>query len=161
MSKSYRLCEREQIILIDGYKMLRMELEAQPAWMLEWNGVHSWVTSLFQWCSKRRINPPHSLWKKKKSTTSGLWWRLIQDNRQRRWRLTYIQYTRKSNHKYAPGALTTENTCLFKKILTTPLTFTFYLQSRYHYNIKEVAKLSLANLTFQGDFLHLRPKETE
>ena len=36
-----RLREREQISLIDGYKMLRMELEAQQARALEWNGVHS------------------------------------------------------------------------------------------------------------------------
>lgn len=35
------LCEREQISLIDGYKMLRMELEAQQARALKWNGVHS------------------------------------------------------------------------------------------------------------------------
>lgn len=56
-----RLCEGEQISLIDGYKMLRTELEVQRARALEWNGVHSWVTSLFQWCSKRRINPPNSL----------------------------------------------------------------------------------------------------
>lgn len=36
-----RLCEGEQISLIDGYKMLRTELEAQQAKALEWNGVHS------------------------------------------------------------------------------------------------------------------------
>lgn len=36
-----RLCEGEQISLIDGYKMLRTELEAQQARALEWNGVHS------------------------------------------------------------------------------------------------------------------------
>lgn len=35
------LREREQISLIDGYKMLRMELGAQQARVLEWNGVHS------------------------------------------------------------------------------------------------------------------------
>lgn len=36
-----QLREREQISLIDGYKMLRMELEAQQARALEWKGVHS------------------------------------------------------------------------------------------------------------------------
>lgn len=45
MRKARAFCgyvrEREQISLIDGYKMLRMELEAQQARALEWNGVHS------------------------------------------------------------------------------------------------------------------------
>lgn len=36
-----RRCEGEQISLIDGYKMLRTELEALQARALEWNGVHS------------------------------------------------------------------------------------------------------------------------
>jgi len=126
---------REQISLIDGYKMLRMELEAQQANALEWNGVHSWVTSLFQWCSKRRINPPNSLWKKIQpqagdgdSTT---------DSRLRHLRLTHIQYARKSNHKSAPGIVTTKNTHQTAKPLQTSffssLTFTFYPQWRYHW----------------------------
>lgn len=42
-----QLCDREskrageQISLIDGYKMLRTELQAQQARASEWNGVHS------------------------------------------------------------------------------------------------------------------------
>lgn len=72
---------REQISLIDVYKMVRREVdkswmrrERERARVLEWNGVHSWVTRLFQWCSKRKINLlTTALWKR--YNRRGLWWK--------------------------------------------------------------------------------------
>lgn len=91
-------CEREQIILIDGYKMLRMELQARQARPLEWNGVHSWVTSLFQWCSKRQINPANCLCKIQSQTCGGDSYKTTGTSL-RHWGLTHIQYVRKCSHK--------------------------------------------------------------
>lgn len=99
-----RLRESEPISLIDGYKMLRMELETQQARALEWNGVHSWVTSLFQWCSKRRINPPNSLWKQIQPQACDGDSYKTTDRRLRHWRLTHIQ----CDHKSTPGIVNSE-----------------------------------------------------
>lgn len=134
MSKSYGLCAREQIILIDGYKMLRMELRAQRGWALEWNGVHSWVTSLFQWCSKRRINPPNSLWKKKynlmlvmethtrqqtetlRADTHTVWGK----NLRRNWHQVLLRIKLPSHFN-------------FRFFFPSQLNFTFYSEPGYHW----------------------------
>lgn len=145
--------------------MLRMELEAQQAGALEWNGVHSWVTSLFQRCSKRRINPPNSLWKKIQpqacdgdsyKTTGG---------RLRCWRLTHIQYARKSNHKSTPDIVNsqkyTSNALPFQTTFFSPHTYLYFTHSQDSTeNRQRVAlmtvTLSFVKFIFQGDFPYLR-----
>lgn len=132
MSKSYGLCAREQIILIDGYKMLRMELRAQRGWALEWNGVHSWVTSLFQWCSKRRINPPNSLWKKNTTLCLRDSYKTTDSDTEGWHTYSLRENLRRNRHQVL---LHIKLSCHFNFRFFFPpqLNFTFYSEPGYHW----------------------------
>lgn len=139
--------------------MLRMELEVQQARALEWNGVHSWVTSVFQWCSKRRINPPNSLRKKKKiqpEACDGDSYKTT-GRRQRHWRLTHIQYARKSNHKSTPDIVNSRK--YTSNCHATSNNIFSHSQdgaeNRRRVTLRTVT-LSFVKFVFQGDIPYLR-----
>lgn len=151
MSNSYGVFAREQIILIDGYKMLRIELEAQRAWALEWNGVHSWITSLFQWCSKRQINPPNSLWKKYNL-------RLVMETHTRQQTETL---TADIDTVWETSIFVHQATMLFYLPIFLPLlNCTFYSDLRYHWkHIGDTMSRCPVRSTSQGESLLKRPRE--
>lgn len=151
------VCEWEQISLIDGYKMLRMELEAQQSRALEWNGVHSWVTSLFQWCSKRRINPPKQPANKIQPQACDGDSYKTTDKRLRNWRLTHIQHVRKSNHKPAPDIVNSRKYTSNRHAISNSV---FYPQPCERWkeakNSPEDCHTPLVKFIFQGDIPFLR-----
>lgn len=145
--------------------MLRMELEAQQARALEWNGVHSWVTSLFQWCSKRRINPPNSRWKKKYNL------RLVMETHTRQqaedwdtggWHTYSMPENLTTNqHRYSKQQkIHIKLPCHFKQLFLSHRLLYFTHSQDSAENRQRVAlrtvTLSFVKFIFQGDIPYLR-----